>query len=52
MNLLSVDREEKNPGQENLEILVDQTLKEFTISVAGEKPTIEVSYKMKASEPK
>lgn len=42
VNLLSVDRQIKEPGEESLELLVDKTLREFTISIAGEKPNIEV----------
>ncbi|XP_063600047.1 hemicentin-1-like [Penaeus indicus] len=42
VNLLSLDRETLGPGEENLPLLVDQTLKQFTISVAGKKPKIEI----------
>lgn len=42
VNLLSVDRKSEEPGEENLQLLVDKTLREFTISVSGQKPKIEV----------
>ncbi|KAK3876548.1 hypothetical protein Pcinc_018676 [Petrolisthes cinctipes] len=42
VNLLSVDRESDGPGEENLPLLVDPTLKQFTISVSGQKPKIEI----------
>ncbi|XP_076053538.1 hemicentin-1-like, partial [Oratosquilla oratoria] len=42
VNLLSLDRESFGPGEENLELVVDDTLKEFTVSVAGEKPKVEI----------
>nr|XP_053650237.1 hemicentin-1-like [Cherax quadricarinatus] len=42
VNLLSIDRESEGPGEENLPLLVDRTLKHFTISVSGEKPKIQI----------
>ncbi|KAB7496275.1 hypothetical protein Anas_07063, partial [Armadillidium nasatum] len=42
VNLLSVDRKSEEPGEENLQLLVDKTLREFTISVSGQKPKIEI----------
>ncbi|XP_063876640.1 hemicentin-1-like isoform X2 [Scylla paramamosain] len=42
VNLLSLDREDFGPGEESLPLLVDPTLKQFTISVSGEKPKIEI----------
>lgn len=42
VNLLSFDGDVHGPGEENLPLLVDNTLKEFTISVSGEKPKIHV----------
>ena len=42
MNLLSLNHEDFGPGEENLPLLVDPTLKHFTISVSGEKPKIKV----------
>lgn len=42
VNLLSLDREDFGPGEENLPLLIDPTLKQFTISVSGEKPKIEI----------
>lgn len=41
VNLLSLDHGEHGPGEESLPLLVDNTLKEFTISVSGEKPKIQ-----------
>ncbi|RXG69659.1 Hemicentin-1 [Armadillidium vulgare] len=49
VNLLSVDRKSEEPGEENLQLLVDKTLREFTISVSGQKPKIEIRYYMCAS---
>ena len=42
VNLLSLNHEDFGPGEENLPLLVDPTLKHFTISVSGEKPKIKV----------
>ncbi|XP_069163060.1 hemicentin-1 isoform X2 [Procambarus clarkii] len=42
VNLLSIDRVSEGPGEENLPLLVDRTLKHFTISVSGEKPKIQI----------
>ncbi|XP_068231428.1 hemicentin-1-like [Palaemon carinicauda] len=42
VNLLSLDRESSGPGEESLPLLVDQTIKEFTVSVSGEKPKIQI----------
>ncbi|KAG0728609.1 Hemicentin-2 [Chionoecetes opilio] len=42
VNLLSLDREVYGPGEATLPLLVDPTLKQFTISVSGEKPKIEI----------
>lgn len=42
VNLLSLDRDVHGPGEENLPLLVDNTLREFTISVSGKKPKIQV----------
>ncbi|XP_050723288.1 hemicentin-1-like isoform X2 [Eriocheir sinensis] len=42
VNLLSLDHGEHGPGEESLPLLVDNTLKEFTISVSGEKPKIQI----------
>ncbi|XP_066942937.1 hemicentin-1-like isoform X1 [Macrobrachium rosenbergii] len=42
VNLLSLDRESDGPGEESLPLLVDQTIKEFTVSVSGERPKIQI----------
>ncbi|XP_071515843.1 hemicentin-1-like [Panulirus ornatus] len=42
VNLLSIDRESEGPGEENLPLQIDRTLKQFTISVSGEKPKIQI----------
>ncbi|MPC08143.1 Hemicentin-1 [Portunus trituberculatus] len=42
VNLLSFNREDFGPGEENIPLLIDPTLKQFTISVSGEKPKIEI----------